>query len=82
MRWGSDGGRCPEASVHAIAAWRLNTACGSELTTTPAAAYIQAQPQLADLQQSGAGVLDFSVAFVTTPRSSTGAETGATPSCP
>ena len=67
MRWGSDGGRCPEASAHTSAAWGLNTAFGSGLTTIPAVAYMQAQPQLADLQQSGAGVLDFSVGFVAMP---------------
>jgi len=82
MRWGSDGERCPEAPVHAIVAWMSNPACGSGATTMPAVAYMQAQPQLADLQQSGAGVLDFSVAFVATPSSSTGTSTGATPSCP
>ena len=60
MRWGSDGGRCPVAPAHAIAAWGSGTPCSRGVTTTPATVYMQAHPQSAAWQQSGAGVFDVS----------------------
>jgi len=51
--------------------------CSHGVTTTPATVCTQAHPQLPDLQQSGAGVFDFSGVALAATGASTGAGTAA-----